>query len=319
MTHLLKFCFLIFILTSCKKEETPVIDNKKDKEEFVVLTYSLQDLETANQFLQVNTKGGILQTEILKEASGLAVSRSNPEIVWSHNDSGHANRLHAVGSKGENRGYFLVQGASSRDWEDICIGVGPEEGVNYIYIGDIGDNQAQYNYIVVYRFPEPDVSNLDSAGINFIDNSTVERFEFVYPDGPRDAESLMIDPWTKDLYIISKRDFRSTIYCAKYPQTPGSRTTLDKIIQLPFNWAVAGDISADGKKIAIKDKYKIYYWERNVGESLADALKRIPKLLPYILEPQGESFAWTEDGTGYFTLSEQNTIQIPELYFYKKQ
>jgi len=305
----------ICFVASCQKADVQL--GQLETEQFVILDYSISNLETASMFQHVSSHP--IQSTLLDEASGLATSRSNPLIVWSHNDSGHANRLYAVGKHGENYGFFIPQGAGSRDWEDMCIGPGPMDGVNYIYIADIGDNNAQWSYIVVYRFPEPDVSQLDSVTLTFIPNDQVERMEFTYPDGPRDAETLMIDPWTKDLYIVSKRDFRSIVYKATYPQSTSTRTELKKIAQLPFNWATAGDISSDGYHIAIKDKNRVFYWQRNSGESVLDALKRQPKLLPYILEIQGESFAWTLNGTGYFTLSEKSGgAFMPDLHYYER-
>jgi hypothetical protein len=314
------FIFLLAIVTlACSKDNKEQDQEKEPKDEFVIIEHDMNNLSVSNEFSNNQTLGGQIDIPLLDEASGLAVSRSNPKIIWSHNDSGHPNRIYPVGDKGENRGYFVVTGAGTRDYEDICIGKGPEEGVNYIYLGDIGDNHAQYNYIVVYRIKEPDVSALDSVGVNYIPVENIERMEFTYPDGPRDAETLMIDPWTKDLYIVSKRDFRSIVYRASYPQKVGERTELEKLAQLPFNWAVAGDISSDGKQIAIKDKTKIYYWERNESESVIDALKKEPVLLPYILESQGESFAWTKDGNAYFTLSEQDgAVEQPDLYYYQR-
>jgi hypothetical protein len=309
--------FVISILFSCKKEEA--IDLVDDVElGYIILDYSVNGLLYDETFQNDTLLGGELMHQQVSEASGICVSRSNPSVLWSHNDSGHPNRLFAVGDKGENLGYFILTGAGSRDYEDICIGPGPIEGVNYIYLADIGDNDAQHSYIIVYRFPEPETTALDSGGVYYIDSESIDRIEFTYPDGPRDAETLMIDPWTKDLYIVSKKDYRSLIYKAAYPQAVGARTGLEKIIQLPFNWAVAGDISADGTQIAIKVFNRIYSWNRNSGESVIDALKRQPTLLTYILEPQGESFGWTEDGNGYFTLSEKSGTPNPKLYFYKK-
>jgi hypothetical protein len=309
--------FIIFILFSCKKEE-PIDLVDGDELGYAVLDYSVNGLLYDETFQNDTLLGGVLMSPQLVEASGICVSRSNPSVLWSHNDSGHPNRLFAIGNKGEDLGYFILTGAGARDYEDICIGPGPIEGVNYIYLADIGDNDAQYSYIIIYRFPEPDAHQLDSAGIYYMNSESIERMEFTYPDGPRDAETLMIDPWTKDLYIVSKRDYRSLVYKATYPQAVGARTELEKIAQLPFNWALAGDISADGTLIAIKVFNRIYSWHRNTGESVLDALKRQPKLLPYILEPQGESFGWTENGDGYFTLSEKSGVPSPDLYYYKK-
>lgn len=316
--------FLLF-LTACNKEKVDPIDNNPSptdpthqEDGFIEIVHNMNDLEMLSNFEQAEQLGGVIQTPSLNEASGLAVSRQNPSILYSHNDSGHPNWLYAIGINGENYGYFSLSGAGSRDYEDICIGPGPIEGVNYIYLADIGDNDAQYSFVIVYRFPEPDLSQITEGGTYSIPSDQIERIELTYPDGPRDAETIMIDPWTKDLYIVSKRGFRSLVYRAKYPQQVGARTEMEKLAQLPFNWALGGDISADGKMIAIKDRTRIFYWEREQNETVIQALTKKPKTLPYVLEPQGESFAWSPDGNRYFTLSEQSGIHPPPLYVYQR-
>jgi hypothetical protein len=312
---LLFFC----LSSSCDKKENQQEENETEQDKFVVIDYTVNNLERSSDYELDSSLGGKLQNHLLEEASGICVSRSNPNVLWSHNDSGHPNRIFPIGVKGENYGHYILTGAGTRDYEDICIGPGPEAGVNYIYLGDIGDNHAQYNYIVIYQFEEPITTGLDSAQVNYINAEDITRYEFTYPDGPRDAETLMIDPWSKDLYIVSKRDYRSVVYRAKYPFKKEERTELERLAQLPFNWAVAGDILADGTKIAIKDKHTVYFWERNQGESVVEALQRTPKKLPYVLEPQGESFGWSESGDQYFTLSEQSGIYPPDVYAYKRK
>lgn len=313
--RVLGFLILTASFLACKKEpEVPVEDDP-----FVVLNYSINNLEFDSSFVHDSSVGDTLKISLLNEASGVAVSRSNPNFFWSHNDSGHPNWLFPVPANGENFGYIAVNGAGARDWEDICIGPGPVNGVNYIYLADIGDNNHQYSFIIIYRVPEPDLSGITQNHTLSINADNVERFEFEYPDGPIDSESLMIDPWTKDIYLITKSGYRSILYRAKAPLDSSKRTKLEKIAQFPFNGALASDISADGKHIAIKTFSRIYYWQRQPEQSVVEALSVQPKLLPYILEPQGESFGWLPDASGYFTLSEQSGIHPPIIYFYTNQ
>ena len=101
---------------------------------------------------------GKLKLDEIDEASGLVASRNNSKAFWTHNDSGDRNRIFLISQSGESLGTYIVQGAAARDWEDISIGPGPKENVNYLYVGDIGDNRAQYKEKVIYRFIEPNVS-----------------------------------------------------------------------------------------------------------------------------------------------------------------
>ena len=46
------------------------------------------------------------------------------------------------------------------DFEDITIGSGPVPGQDYLFIGDIGNNDYDRRFLQVYRFPEPLVTNV---------------------------------------------------------------------------------------------------------------------------------------------------------------
>lgn len=307
--------FFIVAVSGCNKPKEVIENEAENPTQVVVYDYEMNGLATNNEFQNSSTKGGELQSSLLVEASGLAMSRNNTEILWSHNDRGHANQVFLVGDKGEDYGYFQLSGVGNRDWEDICLGPGKEPNTTYVYVGEIGDNNGVHPSIFIYYFEEPDLANETQYAARSIAADKIYKAEYTYPDGPKDAETLMIDPWTKDLYIVSKRTAKSILYRAKFPHVGGE---LEKLAVFPFNWAVGGDISADGTKIAIKDRYNIYFWEREQGQSIVDAMRVAPQKLPYIVEPQGESVAWSLDGKEYFTLSEASPGITTELYYYTK-
>jgi hypothetical protein len=301
------------LMQSCMCQNSDTLLKEND---FVRFQYDLTNLDTVMEYKGPIDKGIIQNAAMIPEASGLSACQSNPKILWVHNDSGNANHLHAVGTGGENKGFFWIRGIGNRDWEDICVGPGPASGKAYVYIGDIGDNQAKYNEILIHRFMEPDMASKDSIAAEDIPAENVESFTFKYPEGPRDAETLMIDPWTKDLYIVTKREARSSLYVANFPYETGKTNWLKKVGEFPFNRALAGDISPDGTQIVIKTDRRLYFWQREKKESIIDALIKQPGLLPYFVEPQGESFGWSADGKSYYTLSEQSGDILPKLYQY---
>ena len=100
---------------------------------------------------------GIVNNDNIYEASGLAVSRRNPGVIWIHNDEGFGGTVFAVATNGAYLGDYRVSGAGSGDFEDIAIGPGPVPELDYVYLGDIGDNFSRRSSVVVYRFPEPAV------------------------------------------------------------------------------------------------------------------------------------------------------------------
>jgi hypothetical protein len=68
----------------------------------------------------------------------------------------------------------------------------------------------------------------------------------------------------------------------------------------------AGDVSADGRTIALRTYDRLYVWKRRGGESVAAALRRRPCSPPNDLlgEGQGEALALTRDGQAFYTVPE---------------
>lgn len=260
---------------------------------------------------------GLIEQAAIEEASGIAASRKNSGVLWIHNDSGSANVIYAVNTAGEHLGIFTIQGADLRDWEDIAIGPGPEDGEWYIYLGEIGDNDAQYPLKHIYRIKEPVVdSNQPPTNAVLTD---VETITYQYEDGNRDAETLMIDPLTKDLYIITKREDSVQVYVAEYPQSLTLTLSLPRIATLGLQLIVGGDISSDGQEILIKSYTAVYYWCRTPQEALETVFSRSPAVVPvYQVEPQGEGICWQENSQGFYTVSEERQEIPARLYYYPR-
>ncbi len=259
---------------------------------------------------------GLIEYDRINEASGIAASRQNPGVLWTHNDSGDKNRLFALNTKGKHLGVYTIAGVAARDWEDIAIGPGPVEGQHYLYIGDVGDNGREYEYKYIYRIPEP---KLDSSQAP-VDTTLfgAETIAVFYPRVNYDAEALMIDPLNKDIYILTKGDTSSHVFRAAYPQSLKRGTRLEQVATLRLGWVVGGNISLSGDEILVKTYPAIYYWHRSSEQNFEEAFKKAPVVLPYIGEPQGEAVGWNADGSGYFTISEELGGFPAHLYFYPR-
>lgn len=307
-------CSGVLFFAACQSDDP---DSPADKP-YLVYSYNIQDAPVYEGFKQAQNQG-LIQNTLIDEASGLAVSRSNPNYIWTHNDKGDINRLFVLDHNAQDLGYYRIDGAINRDWEDICIGPGPDSLIMYLYVGDIGDNDAVYPSIMIYRFPEPDLTLLTAPTIGVVPQALVQTLICLYPDGPKDAEALMIDPLTRDLYIITKRGEHSLMYKAPFPQSTQSPILLQKVAQFPFNRVLASDISARGDEILVKTDERILYWKRNHNESVEQALSRMPYSIPYTLEPQGEAIGWAPNAQGFYTLSEWVQPIQPPLYYYERK
>jgi len=296
------FC-LMLCANGCKSPEedtNPQLDNQ----EFSALFTDRQSL-------------GEIQVPDLDEASGLASSRSNSLYIWSHNDSGGDPLLYLMTQAGADSGRFVLDGAQNIDWEDMAIGPGPTVGQQYLYAADIGDNRAARDSYTIYRVPEPDLSVQDIPATSTL--SGVEAISYVYDDGnARDAEAIMVDPATSDIYIITKREASVILYSLAFPQNTAQLDTADRLRVLPFTMVTAADISPNGNEVLIKNYLNVYHWSKSGSESISELLGTMPARLPYTVEPQGEAIAWHSDNGTYFTLSETGNNEPVILYNYNR-
>jgi len=262
---------------------------------------------------------GLVEDGRLEEVSGLVASRSQPGMVWVHNDSGNPAAIYLLDSQARVQASYVL-GEAQRDWEDIAIGPGPVEGINYLYVGNIGDNFTLHFRNYIYRFPEPTaVDNIDTI-------RQIDTIAFVYPDEQWDAETLLLDPLTKNLYLLSKEMSHTRIYCLPYPQRTDTVMIAEHVLTIPFKGEnlldrlVAGDISKDGRELLLKTYQQVFYRNRpDSSLSFAEWIISPADTLPYTVEPQGEAVGFAPDGSGYYTLSESQIGSDLYLHFYPRQ
>ncbi|MGZ3821342.1 MAG: hypothetical protein ACXVB6_12170 [Mucilaginibacter sp.] len=316
---------MILTIFSCQKPGTVVIPGKDTvvtppvQVVYPKTTYDFTALDTTKSFDFIPVVSNLARTD-LAEISGVAASRINPGILYIHNDSGNPNQIYLTDASGADKGTLTLTPVGNRDWEDIAVGPGPIAGKSYIYVGDIGDNDSKYKSVFVYRFPEPDLTGKTLPLILNIDS--VDIIELKYPDGPHNAETLMVDPLTRDIYIASKQSNLSKICVAKYPQSTSSATVMTPVVQLYFNKATGGDISPDGREILIRSNELIWYWKLPSGTGIASGLSTKPQIAPYAdNEPQGEGIGFAADGSGYYTDTEVRNYpgRFATISFYKRK
>lgn len=277
-----------------------------------------------------------IESPDLVEISGLASSRAHAGILWTHNDSGDIARVFATDIDGRQLATYVIAGAEAIDWEDMAIGPGPVAETQYLYLADIGDNQAMRTEVAVYRVPEPATIDGDGTGAPG-SLSGAEKLVLRYPDRPHDAEVLLVDPPTGDLIIVTKdiAGGPSLVFRAAGSTPAGAPAVLEQIAQLPVSMfkraappppeasalarglglvPTAGDITVQGDVIAIRTYATIWIWSRAAGVSLGQALAEAPLCeAPSVLEPQGEAIAFDAEGLGYITVSEG--MKQPLHYF----
>ena len=269
---------------------------------------------------------GILENIEIDEASGMVASQRNPKHYWVINDSENLNRMFLVSESGQGKDEYSFTGLKNRDWEAMGRWQN-RTGQTYLYIADIGDNLAQNASYQVHRFLEPSLKLTDP--LRRVIHAT-QSVEFTLPDGARDMECMLIDQKSGDLFLISKREDHKRLY--RIPADAFAKSGVQQaefINELNFSvpsshvdllkqlyYITDGNVASSNEEIIIRNYLEIYYWKKKPEESIADALRRKPRVVPSVLEPQGESLAFDGLNKGYATISEVATLSSPAHLFY---
>jgi len=270
------------------------------------------DCPQFNEAYQVGT----VQNSSADEISGIAASRKNPDVFWIHNDHSGSETaiMYAMTSSGRHIVTFVLSGAIKRDYEDIAIGPGPIEGIDYIYVGDIGDNDSVYSSVTIYRIPEPVIDANSSYSTQYF--TDFDTINLQYPTGPRDAEILMVDPSNADIYIVTKRINPTQVYKASYPQSTTETTTLSFMTTINGTTRLTGgDISSDGKYVIITDYFQNRLWPILSGQQPWQAFANQTCSVPSISQPQREAICFSPNSRDYYTTSEGDRKPI---YIFQK-
>lgn len=265
---------------------------------------------------------GDLQAPPRNEASGLAASRRNDDLLWTHDDSGGAEALYGVSTTGLLRATLRIADVKSADWEDIaCVML---DGKAWLVIGDIGDNDGRRKRTTVYFVEEPAVEA--SASRRELSARPAAALRITYADGPRDCESLAIDVRERALYLLSKRDLVPRLYRVALPASlaRSEDATAEFVTTVPdlarptgADAFLAGlfekgrarpcgmDIATDGSAAVVVTYADVLLFPRADGESWAAAFNRVPLRLPPHALPQAEAVCFSRDGRAIFVASEE--------------
>ncbi|NYI07714.1 hypothetical protein [Allostreptomyces psammosilenae] len=239
-----------------------------------------------------------LTDERITESSGLAVSASHPDVLWTHNDSDDGAQVFAVdGRDGDVLATVTLEGVQARDWEAITVGE-DVQGRPTVFVADIGDNfGGGWSEVWLYSFTEP--SDLG-------EDVTVEpvRYTVQYEDGPRDAEAAMFDPVTGRLWIASKENGGAGgLYVAPPDLVTGATNTFTRVADIPGLTVTDGAFSPDGSRLALRGYFEVAVYQRPGGTEPGAELERLGRpQMPF--QRQGESLAFTPDGRALLLGSE---------------
>lgn len=212
-----------------------------------------------------------LQDPALEESSGLAVSQLHDGVVWSHPDGGDVAEVMAVDGRGRTVATVRLRGVDPYDPEALAPGRMPD-GRPALFLGDIGDNRARRPDISVFRFAEPRRLADQAVGRTW--------WRFTYPDGPEDAEALLVDPRDGRIWIATKDVFSGGLYRAPRRLRADGVNVLERVGDVP-GLVTDGAFLPDGRFV-LRSYAMVYLYD---GPDRLSSRAVLPE------QPQGESLA----------------------------
>ena len=249
----------------------------------------------------------------LDEVSGVAVVRSQPALLWMHNDSGDTPRVFAVNKRGKIALTVNLVGAAAFDWEDM------EAQKQWVYLGDIGDNLHFRSDIQIYRFKSPKITATAKNQVLNIPQGSWQRTTLRYPDGAHNCESLAVTPDGRLLLITKEESGASGFYILNRPWKGGTSATLSKMGAWKFGregkreaLTTGADFSRNGRKLVVTTYTDIYEFPLGRPFDFAGLqLKPQKQQLPD--QQQCEAVCYSLDGRTIYSTGEGQAAKVWQL------
>ena len=218
----------------------------------------------------------------ITESSGLAADPGS-NLYWTVNDSGDRGVAYGIGLDGTVQGTLNFR-AQPEDVEAVAV------SGEQLYVADIGDNNGERSSIRVYSFSNPRANGL---------TVTYHAYDFSYPDGPHDAETILVDESGR-LFIVTKGQ-KAAIYEA--PASPKRRSVneLEKVGSAPSN-VTDGTFLPGGERIALLTYSSVQVVDANNYQVVLS--EPIPE------QPQAESLTLSLDQSSLLVGSEGKRSKV---------
>jgi hypothetical protein len=184
------------------------------------------------------------------------------------------------------------------DPEDMAVA---EDGT--VWLADTGDNDTDRSTVALLALRP---------------NGSTGVYRLTYPDGPHDAEALLLAP-DGTPYLVTKEVLgASGVYRPASPLVDGGTVATDRVasVNLTFTGTpggpvgqvgqvlvTGGAVAEDGSRIALRTYTDAYVWPLT-GSDIAGALTAAPVRVPLPQSPQGEAISFTADNLNLMVASE---------------
>jgi hypothetical protein len=230
----------------------------------------------------------------IAESSGLAAAG---DLLYTVNDGGRRLRVFVLDRSCRVR-RTIEAPLDPYDVEDLA-----RTADGTLWLSDTGDNALVRSTVALERLG-PD--------------GTATLYRLTYPDGPHDAEALLIDRSGRP-YIVTKEPLSSGVYTPEGPLAARRPTALRKVRTLSFGptgttggpvgtasqvLVTGGAVSADGRLLVLRTYTDAYVWPMPDGDVEAALRSASSRRIPLPATPQGEGIAVAPDNSSLLTSTE---------------
>jgi len=272
---------------------------------------------------------GQLDSSIINEASGIAVSAKYPGRLYHINDSGGGPYFYTTDMSGSQTKKVKIEGFNNRrsDFEDLSLGR-CASGNKCLFIADIGDNRERREYVELIV-----VEELEDYGSSV---TPAANIKLVYPDRAHNAEGIAVHP-NGDIYILTKEGdldkmdaYPSKLYRLSYEKRKNAGKgpvsleyagEIDLPALIPESSAFGQlstslDISPDGKRFLILTYEDAIEFNYDLAERKLKETKDMKEGIDFnIIEldslPQQESVSYLSHGSGFIYNTEYKLFSVP--------
>ncbi len=266
---------------------------------------------------------GNISNKKIDEASGMAASHLQNDLLWVNNDSGDDAVIYALSKDGKGMGQVHLASAKNIDWEDMASF--EWKNTAYLLIADTGDNKGKRKNCTLYIIEEPVVT---AHGLFPKSVHLRWQINFQYEDGPRDCEAVTVDVATEQCLLLSKRDDFPQLYTLPLSPPPGQGiVTAKKIARIatiprpnpedliqPYgrnrSQPTAMDITPNGQCLVILTYKHAYLYSKKNHQTWASCFTADPGIIQLPLVGLGsliqrEAMCLSLDGQWLYLTSEK--------------